>query len=341
MTDPPLAEPAGSTNDAAALVGHDAAWRAWRAGLAGERMHHAWLLTGKRGLGKATFARQAARELVAEPGIRQPGATHVDILVLTPLPATPADEKKRDAGEPFQLKRNITVDQVRAVRRDLHTRPMLGSRRAIIVDPADDLEPGAANALLKSLEEPPAGTTFMLVAHRPGRLLPTIRSRCRTIAFAPLLPSQIDAVLREHGSPVEPQARAAAVVAAGGSPGAALEFLTLEMGGVHALLQQIAEGGDRDLAMRGALAAAIGARPDRRRLAALLDLAGAVLASRMREVELATIPHLADTHTELVRLSAEAATFNYDPGLLVMQITTLLARAAPNRNEARWPTPIT
>lgn len=324
-----------------ALLGHEQAWREWRFALAGERVHHAWLLAGKKGLGKAHFARQAARELVAVPGVRQPTGMHVDILELTNLPATPADEKKREAGEAYQLKRNITVDQVRGVQRDLTTKPMLGERRAIIIDAADDLEKGAANALLKSLEEPPAGSVFLLVAHRPGSLLPTIRSRCRTIPFAPLSTGEIDAVLREHAPAADPPTRAAAAAAAGGSPGAALDFVELDLAALHGLMQRIAEEGDADLSLRGALAGALSARSDRRRLAAALDLARCVAASRMERVERDAIPLLADTHAELVRLSGEAPTFNYDPGLLIMQIGSLLARSAPNRDQGRWPNPST
>ncbi|MEO0063520.1 MAG: hypothetical protein RLZZ08_2080, partial [Pseudomonadota bacterium] len=150
--------------------GHDAPWREWRAALAGPRMHHGWILAGRRGIGKAGFALAAARELVAEPGIAQPVGDHPDILTLEPLPATPDDEKKREEGKPYQRKRSISVDQVRAMQHRLNTRPTLGSRRAIIIDPADDLEKSAANALLKSLEEPPVGSFFILVCHRPGRL---------------------------------------------------------------------------------------------------------------------------------------------------------------------------
>ena len=310
------------------LAGHEGAWREWRAALSGERLHHGWILAGRKGLGKALFARAAARELVAEAGVPQPAGAHVDIVTLTNLPASPADEKKREEGEPYQVKRNIGVEQVREMQRHLTTRPTLGSRRAIIIDPADDLEKSAANALLKSLEEPPAGTFFLLVSHRPGRLLPTIRSRCRAILFPPLAPHEIDAVLRARAPEADSVTRAAAVAASGGSPGAALEFVALELGTMHALMRRIAEQGDRDFALRGALAEAMGARPDRNRQLAALDLARSVVADRMSGIEPTHIPQLAETHAELVRLSGEAPTYNYDPGLLVMQIGTLLARLA-------------
>lgn len=311
------------------LAGHDEPWREWRAALAGPRLHHGWIFAGRRGVGKAAFARQAARELVAEPGLAQPtGEHHPDIIVLEPLPATTEDEKKRDEGKPFQVKRNITVDQVRAMQQRLTTRPTLGNRRAILIDPADDLEKSAANALLKSLEEPPAGTFFLLVAHRLGRLLPTIRSRCRVLSFPPVAEAEIDAVLRRSCPQADAAVREAAIAAARGSPGAALEFVELDFGELYRVMREIAREGDADFARRGKLAEAMGARPDRRRQLAAIDLARAVVAARMAETPTGAIPALSDAHAELVRLAAQAPTFNFDPGLLVMEIGTLLASLA-------------
>jgi len=307
------------------LLGHDEAWRTWRAAAAGGRLHHGWILAGKRGLGKASFAVAAARELVAEPGVPQPPGDHPDVLVLSHLPKDEKEERKREDGKAFELKRNITIDQIRRMRQRLEKRPTLGSRRVVIVDPADDLEPAAQNALLKSLEEPPAGTYFMLVAHRPGRLLPTIRSRCRVLTFAPLPPDEVESIVRRAVPDSDPQTRAAAVAAAGGSPGAALEFVELDLGKVHGALVAIAERSDPDLALRGKLAEAMGQRPDRKRQLAAIELARAVVAARMAATPRAAIPALTQAHAELLRLAAQAPTYNYDPGFLVMEIGGLLA----------------
>ncbi len=116
---------------------------------------------------------------------------------LTHLPPMRTRRRRRRDGKPWQTKRNISVDQIREMQHRLTTRPTLGNRRAIIIYPADDLEKSAANALLKSLEEPPRGTFFLLVAHRPGRLLPTIRSRCRVLRFADAPDSEIEALLAQ------------------------------------------------------------------------------------------------------------------------------------------------
>ena len=316
------------------MLGHDDAWREWREAMAGERMHHAWLLAGKRGLGKMHFALAAARALVAEPGVPQPAGHHPDIIVLTHLPKDDKEERKRDDGKPFELKRNVAIDQVRQMQSRLTTRPTLGSRRAIVIDPADDLEKGAANALLKSLEEPPQGTHFLLVSHRPAKLLPTIRSRCRILRFAALDDGDIARLLAEQAPGCDAPTRAAAVAAAGGSPGAALDFVNRDLGPLAALMQRIAREGDRDFALRGRLAEAIGARPDRERIAASLDLARATLAGMVEAAPKAALPAIVEAHAELVRLAAQAPTYNFDAGLLVMEIGTLLAHAGGHRERA-------
>ena len=297
-------------------------------------MHHAWILAGVKGLGKGLFARAAAAELVAEPGIPQPDwAAHPDILVLDHLPANEAEEEKKAEGKPFQTKRNITIDQVRRMQSRLTTRPTLGSRRAVIIDPADDMEKNAVNALLKSLEEPPAGTYFLLVAHRLGRLLPTIRSRCRIMRFSPLEAAEIDAILRSEAPAADAATRAAAIAAADGSPGAALEFVEQDLGKLHAVMQRLISEGDESFALRGALAEEIGARPDRERQLATIDLARAVVASQLGGGA-ARDTRVIAAHGELVRLSGQLPTYNFDPGLVAMEIGALLASLAMPREAA-------
>lgn len=308
-------------------AGHEEPWRQWRAAMTGTRMHHAWILSGRRGVGKASFAQAAARELVGG----SPMEHHPDIIVLTHPPKDEKEAAKRDEGKPYETKRNIPIDEVRAMQRRLTTRPTLGDRRVVIVDPADDLETSASNALLKSLEEPPRGTFFLLVSHRIGRLLPTIRSRCRVLRFSAVPDEAIDAALRREAPKADAATRAAAVAASAGSPRAALEFVDLGLGELHALMQELVRRGDPDFALRGNLAEAIGARPDRQRQMAAIELARAVVTEAMRGVELPAIPALAQAHSQLSRLAGEFPTYNYDAGLLVMEIGSLLAAlAAPS-----------
>jgi DNA polymerase III subunit delta' len=319
--------------EGAALLGHDEPWREWRGALASARMHHAWILAGKQGLGKSAFALAAARELVAEAGVPQP-ELHPDVILLAPLPANDEEQKKKDEGRPYQTKRNISVDQVRGVQQRLNTRPTLGARRAIVIDPADDMEKGAVNALLKSLEEPPTGTFFLLVAHRPGRLLPTIRSRCRTLRFAALTDAEVARVVSDGAPQADAATRAAAVAAAEGSPGAALAFVEQDLGAVHALMVKLVGEGDPRFALRGALAGEIGTKPERARQLATLDLARAVLAGRLRDAVPLQRLRIIDAHAALATLTAQVPTYNYEAGLLAMEIGGLLASAAMPRETA-------
>lgn len=319
-----------------AFIGQEAAWREWMSAVASERMHHAWLLAGAKGLGKGGFAQAAAAELVREGAVAASDPTsHPDIHVLTHLPANDDEAKKKGEGKPYQTKRNITVDQVRAMIRRLATKPTMGARRAIIIDPADDLEKGAVNALLKALEEPPAGTFFLLVTHQPGRLLPTVRSRCRVLRFAALSASDLDAVIRRDHPQADSALRDAAIAAAQGSPGIALAFAEHEFTQVHALMQRILSYGDGDFRLRGALADAMGARPSRDRQLAVLELARSTLTALLPAAGPRQQAALIEAHAALTRLSGQAPTYNFDSGLLILEIGGLLASAAMPRDAAR------
>jgi DNA polymerase III subunit delta' len=304
---------------------HTAAWREWRDALAGERMHHGWLLAGKAGLGKIDFALAAARELVAEQGVPQPAGEHPDIIVLTYGPKDEKAEKAQADGKPFEIARSIRIRQIRAMQKRLTTRPTLGKRRAIIISPADDLEVSAANALLKSLEEPPQGTFFLLVVNRPARLLPTIRSRCRMLRFPVLSNDDLTALLGNQGIAAD----GAMLDAAEGSLGAALRFASQNLAPVAALIEQMLTSPDVSFATRGELSKLIGARADRERIQAVLELAQAITARLARA---ASEPdqriRMVDTHAALVKLAAEAPTYNFDPAMLTFEIGGLLVAAA-------------
>ncbi|MFP5396257.1 MAG: DNA polymerase III subunit delta' [Alphaproteobacteria bacterium] len=317
------------------LVGHDAAWREFRAALQSPRMHHAWMLTGLKGLGKGSFARAAAAELVAEPGIPQPPVeAHPDILIPEHPPENKDEAKKREDGGDYRRKRAIPIEEIRTLIQRLHTRPTLGARRAVIIDPADDLERNAANALLKALEEPPVGTYFLLVTHRPGRLLPTIRSRCRILRFNPLDTPTMASVLQQVASEADGAARAAAIAAAEGSPGAALNFVDQDLGKLYQIMLRLIAEGDEHFALRGALADEIGLRPDRERQQAAVDLARAVVVGELGKGNAARNQAVIRVHGDLVRLSAQLPTYNFDPALVVMEIGALLASLALPREAA-------
>jgi DNA polymerase-3 subunit delta' len=290
-------------------------------------MHHAWLLAGKDGLGKRDFAFAAARELVGDGSQGEPLKDHPDIHILTHLPKDDKEERKREKGEAYETKRNITVGQIRGMQKRLTTRPTLGSRRAIIIDPADDMEKSASNALLKSLEEPPKGTIFLLIANRPARLLPTIRSRCRIVRFSGLNPAQITSFLSSTAPETDAANIEAAVAASHGSPGAAFEFLEQELGPIAAIFSRILDGGDRDMSERTALIKAVGQRPNPARLQSVLTLAQTSLTTGLGAASTAEQAARIDAHRNLVRLTNQAPTYNFDTGLLLTEVGGLLARA--------------
>lgn len=174
------------------LFGHDDAVAEVNQALSHDRFPHAWLISGPKGIGKATLAYQIARAVLSGQSVlgqatrdlpvsrRIEALSHADLLILR----RPWDSKTG------KLKSVIPVDEVRKTSGLFGSHASEGGWRVCIVDCVDDLNPSAANALLKILEEPPERSVFILVAHNPGRVLPTIRSRCRGLKMAPQ-PSQI------------------------------------------------------------------------------------------------------------------------------------------------------
>lgn len=187
------------------LIGHaDAERRLLRAYQSG-RLHHAWLMAGARGIGKATLAYRFASHALSAPGDRD-----VFGISLAVADESSAARQIRAMSHPGLLvirrpwdhprkrhKSEIPVDEVRRLRGFLTHTADAGSWRVVIVDSADELNASAANALLKSLEEPPARTVFLLVSSQPGRLLATIRSRCRTLRLAPLASDDLAKAARQ------------------------------------------------------------------------------------------------------------------------------------------------
>ncbi|MFZ5669804.1 MAG: DNA polymerase III subunit delta' [Pseudomonadota bacterium] len=213
--------------DAVRLAGMEAQELAFLDALDRGRLHHAWLLTGPEGVGKATFAYRAARRLLGarpEPALGPLGAaaedpvarqvaarSHPDLMVLERL------------GEDGKTRKVIPVDEARRLPEFFSQTPAISPWRVAIVDAADDLNVNAANAILKTLEEPPPRGVIFLVSHAPGRLLATLRSRCRRLAFAAPDPSLAARLAAEDADlPADQAERIAAM--AGGAPGLALRL---------------------------------------------------------------------------------------------------------------------
>ncbi len=216
------------------------------------RLHHGWLITGPRGVGKATLAWRLARFLLASPEddggmFAAPPPETLDIPDNHPVARRIAalseprlfllrrayDEKKA------KLQDVISVDEVRKMKSFFTLSAADGGRRVAIIDAVDEMNPAAANALLKLLEEPPKSVTMFLISHQPARLLPTIRSRCRELRLGPLSAQDLSDALTMAGGEVMPDDRIALAELAGGSVGEAFRMTNLEGLALYARLVKL------------------------------------------------------------------------------------------------------
>jgi len=216
------------------LVGHEAAEMTMLAAQGSGRLHHAWLLTGPRGIGKATLAWRFARFLLAgQQGGLFGGASDSMEVSAEAQGAHLVDA--RSHPDLFHLRRTlnpdtgriraeISVDDVRDLGAFMHMTPAMGDWRVAIVDAADEMNRNAANAVLKVLEEPPPKAVLLIVAHAPGRLLATIRSRCRRLALQALPGDTVMQLLADYAPNTKPEERTALAGLAEGSIGRALEL---------------------------------------------------------------------------------------------------------------------
>jgi len=219
------------------LFGHAEAERAFLEAIGRGRLHHAWLIAGPPGIGKATLAYRVARYLLAR-GMTPGDTLHID-------PSHPAARKVAARSHPdlAVVRRGLRTDgkgfsgdiRVPDIRRALDlfgSTAGEGGYRVCVVDAADDLNPSSGNALLKIVEEPPPRSLFLIVAHAPQRLLPTIRSRCRTLLLRPLTEDRLRAAIASLGPPwaeAEEGALEAAIGLSEGSVRRALEMLDADL----------------------------------------------------------------------------------------------------------------
>jgi len=314
------------------IVGQHRAVELFTSAWSSRRLHHAWLLAGPKGVGKATFARMAATRVLAEaagPAVELPGLETPPEHPVTRLLAAGShpdfrhlERLERPTGG---LARNISVDQVRSLGDLLSVTPSLSPWRAMVIDSVDDLEASAANALLKMLEEPPANTLFFLVSHAPGRLLPTIRSRCRRLDFGRLSGDAMTSLL-SRVIPHENSSRIAQLAEfANGSIGRALDIAALDLAPLESEALAILRSGDPDNARRSKLASAVGGKAAADRYAAFLELVPGLIAREAVNLEREARARALDAYAKTRELVAVAPRLSLDPAATVFQIGTILA----------------
>ena len=324
------------------IVGQDRAVAQFLGAWASGTMHHAWLLAGPRGVGKARFAMAAATRLLAEAAGPAVSATGLDTPHDHPVGRLVAagshpdfrllERVENKSGT--ALARNISVDQVRSLAELFAVTPALSPWRAVVIDSVDDLEPAAANALLKMLEEPPPNSLFLLVSHVPGRLLPTIRSRCRRLQFQPLGDDAMTSVLARELPELGAAERDRLIPLAEGSAGRALAFASLELLPLQDQALAILRQGDADKARRSKLAQALGAKGAAARYAAFLELVPALISSEARNLDGPARRRALDAYEEARETSRLAPRLSLDPAATAFRMGTILASVAP-REEPR------
>jgi DNA polymerase III subunit delta' len=309
---------------------------AWNSG----RLPHAWILGGEEGIGKASLAYRIARFMLAQGRGHAPAETldlpashpvarkvaagsHADLMLLSRI--------EKEKGDGFTS--NIPVSVVRRTLDILGATAAEGGWRVCIVDSAEDLDPPSANALLKSIEEPPALCLFLIIAHQPGRMLPTIRSRCRRLLMPPLQPEalrqSVTALAADKASPASIEQ---AIRLSKGSVRRALERLDPE---ILALISGLRDRLDRLPRIETdeilGLASQMAGRKGDDVFPLALEIIGEWLGDTIRRRApdgAAALAPLIEVWEKATRAAREAEAFNLDRRPLVMALFQDLARVA-------------
>ncbi|ABE62808.1 DNA polymerase III, delta prime subunit [Nitrobacter hamburgensis X14] len=325
-----------------ALFGHGEAERTLLDAYRGGRIPHAWLIGGAPGIGKATLAYRMARFVLAHGDPAMSPVQSAETLELDPMHPVArhvaADTHgglltlERTPNEKGVMRTVISVEQTRETIAFFGSTAAVGGWRVCIVDTVDELNPNAANALLKVLEEPPHLSLFLLVSHAPARILPTIQSRCRKLALRPLAAGDViraaaeaariapdDASLREAADAAEGSVARALALVGGGA-------LKLHQR-TAALLDSLPQVDPREL---HALGDALGGS-DRAALGAFVDSVDRWIAERLRtgdaNANLPRLARLAEVWEKINNAARETETYNLERKPLVFSVFGLLAEA--------------
>jgi DNA polymerase-3 subunit delta' len=314
-------------------------------------MHHAWLIEGPLGIGKATLAYAMARFVLAHPA---PDAAEVKIATdLHVDPENGAARRIAARSEPGlavltrawdpKRKRFLSALTIDEIRKGLHFFAMTAAGsgwRIAIVDAADDMNVNAANALLKTLEEPPERSLWLIVAHVPGRLPATLRSRCRRLRLAPLGQEDLLDAVRQAGAESEISKLSARdlgelTATARGSVRRALALVDSDDFGLHreilALFDDAAKGPSRRF---HALADRLSRPGADEAFDLFVELSGEWLTARVERVgksgqgDAANLAHLAELWEKIARLKAETEIFHFDRKQVILSIFRAIGSAA-------------
>ena len=303
------------------LYGHEAAEASFLSAYRSGRLHHAWLIEGPSGIGKARLAERIGAYLL---GARGPSAAPLDApaddsVMRAVLAGSHPDMtvQRRELNDKGKLAQDITVEQIRQLTHHFEMKPALGGWRVGIVDAIDEANRNAANALLKTLEEPPPQSILLLVNHRSKPILPTIRSRCRVLQLSVLSEENCAHALELAGAP------AAANALARGRPGLGLRLSSPSAmnaaSAARALIKAMPKPPDK-IVTAALTAASDGPEAELAFRDEVLDW-----VAKRAESE----PRAAKAWLELARLSGDAETLNMDAAQVASKIIAALHEAAP------------
>ncbi|GLS20300.1 DNA polymerase III subunit delta' [Labrys miyagiensis] len=323
------------------LIGQDVAEQALLAAYQSGRIHHAWILGGPEGIGKATLAYRMAKFVLTNSDPSRIGSAsdlsvppeghaarqvmsqaHVDLTVLRRLP----NEKTKGFYS------NIRVDDVRDVVRFLGSTAGAGGWRIAIIDSAEDLAREGANALLKVLEEPPPRVLFLMVSHQPARLLPTIRSRCRLLALEALGEADVIEAAAQARPDLSSEAIAAGAALAQGSVRRALTLADGEGVALHRSLTELLAKLPRiDVAAAHALADRCANKAGEENFALLLDFIDEWLHQRLlseRSEPAHRLARWAEVWEKARSAARDVEAYNLDRKPFVLSTLSMLAEAS-------------
>ncbi|MEM8842667.1 MAG: DNA polymerase III subunit delta' [Pseudomonadota bacterium] len=308
------------------LFGQDRAERTFLDAWANNHLHHAWLIRGPGGVGKATLAYRIARAILADgPGNDPAGLfgdaagapTSLDVppeCAIAPRIRAGAEPRlavlrlgvQARTGKP---RTQIVVDDVRAMKSFLHLSAADGGWRVVLVDAVDQMNRSAANALLKMLEEPPAKTLMLLVSHAPGSLLPTIRSRCRFLDLDPLNPEDLAKALAQQETDIPAGSEAALAELAAGSVGRALWLISGNGLNLYSRIVEVITTGKVDRSAMVALAAQTNGRDGVATFSLIADLVQVMMSRMARTAATGMKPQAVSTHeiTVMAKLASNPA----------------------------------
>ena len=308
------------------LLGHEAAEAQMVEAVRSGRLAHAWLIEGPRGIGKATLAYRFARFLLSGAtgeggGLFGDAAPTLDVdaehratrlITAGSHPDLLALERSYDE-KTKRVRKVITAEEARGVADFMHLTPAEGGWRVAIVDAVDDLNPQSMNALLKILEEPPRRAVLLLVYHGGGRILPTIRSRCRRLLLKPLDPGVLDRLLATHAPDLPAEERGPLAGLARGSLGRALDLIEAGGLGLYRQVFQLASATAPDVPQMQSFADKLARR----------DAEAAYLAA-------------VDMHVDLLARLTRAAADPGPPAEIVPGEAAAIRRLAGRRSLDRW-----